>query len=338
MKNSQKKFKEEFIERVLAILWKQWTALGIAGGGNVEKALIIDSEALLLLSMTAGRFDARLFDEVIDWLETNGRFISIARLKNIAGKFDFKGLPQFTAIANILSRDSSLQMKWRTLKTTKSTGHQKEPFFLFPDGKKMPLKENSDPDFFKAGFLRLPVETRGLSRLFPNDRLSNGMLKCRALFGINVRSDLFCLLAAIPEIHPAKAAKLLSFQSKTVQEELNSIEMSGVLSVREDGRKKLFSLNENFAEAVLPMDGRQKVRWLNMPAIFRAIEEALLFFPNAPDTVELHEKIKLNRLRNELFSIISKGERDFMPRIASSSESHEILEILLSALEANQLP
>jgi hypothetical protein len=334
MKKSRKKFNEEFIDGVLSMLWRHWIALGVSGGGEPEDSLMIDPEALLLLSMTAARFDARLFDEIIDWLEINGRFINIARLKNIARKFEFQGLPQFTAVANILSGNSSLQMKWRTLKSTK-TVRRNEPFFIFPNGKRLPLTGKADPDFQKAGFLRSPVKTRGYSKLFPNVARACGMLRCRAIFGINVRSDIFCLLSTIPEIHPARAAKLLAYQSKTVQEELNMIELSGLLSVREDGRKKLFSLDEKFAAAALPDNGN-KVAWLNAPAIFRALESALLFFQDETETEEMRGRIKLNRLRNELLSIIKKGEPDFIPRFAATDEYNEVLAKLLSACGTNQ--
>ena len=54
-------------------------------------AWVIDPEALLLLTCTMGRHEPRLFDEVLDWLRENGRFINVMRLKRILRTENFAG-------------------------------------------------------------------------------------------------------------------------------------------------------------------------------------------------------------------------------------------------------
>ena len=63
-------------------LWRQWAQLGVAYA-SVEKEdwWIIDPEALWLFSATFARYDARLFDEILDWILKNAAFINIPRLK-----------------------------------------------------------------------------------------------------------------------------------------------------------------------------------------------------------------------------------------------------------------
>ena len=60
-----------FRKKILALLWRQWSALGIAGQTEKGAASLVDPEALLLCSLSLARYDARLFDEIIDPIITH---------------------------------------------------------------------------------------------------------------------------------------------------------------------------------------------------------------------------------------------------------------------------
>ena len=83
MNPSLKKFKGEYLTLLLDFLWRQWSALGVAGQVRANDDWVVDLEALLLLTCTVGRHDPRLFDEMLDWLQTNGWLINVMRLKRI---------------------------------------------------------------------------------------------------------------------------------------------------------------------------------------------------------------------------------------------------------------
>jgi hypothetical protein len=78
MKMPLNNFKTEYRELVLNFLWRQWSALGVAGSVTSDDNWILDAEALLIFTCTMGRHDARVFDEMVDWLHKNGAFINIA--------------------------------------------------------------------------------------------------------------------------------------------------------------------------------------------------------------------------------------------------------------------
>jgi hypothetical protein len=63
------------MENVLDFLWRQWSALGIVGGARTEDVWAIDPEALLIFSLEMSRYEPRLFDEVLDWMVVNGKWI-----------------------------------------------------------------------------------------------------------------------------------------------------------------------------------------------------------------------------------------------------------------------
>ena len=50
MNPSLKEFKNDFRELLLDLVWRQWSALGVAGDTHAADKWVIDPEALLLLS------------------------------------------------------------------------------------------------------------------------------------------------------------------------------------------------------------------------------------------------------------------------------------------------
>ena len=114
MNPSLKTFKEEYQELLVNFLWRQWSALGVAGQSGAEDVWIIDPEALLLLTCTLGRCEPRLFDEVLDWLQENGRFINVNRLKRLLAREKFAGERVLATVAGVLAKGTEAT-KWKLL-------------------------------------------------------------------------------------------------------------------------------------------------------------------------------------------------------------------------------
>lgn len=84
MTTSVTKFRNEFTERVQNFIWRQWCQMGVAGSVPEGDQWVIDPEPLLAFTSDVARHDARMFDEVLDWLVTNGHWINTQRLSTIA--------------------------------------------------------------------------------------------------------------------------------------------------------------------------------------------------------------------------------------------------------------
>lgn len=63
--------------------WDQWAQLGLFAACSRSDRWAADPEALLLFTFEIARADARLFDEVLDWLALNERIVSVQRLRNL---------------------------------------------------------------------------------------------------------------------------------------------------------------------------------------------------------------------------------------------------------------
>lgn len=108
---SVKEFREYLLDSMLNILWKQWAALGIYSNVEQENKYLIDPESLLYATCSFGRFDQRLFDEVIIWLGENGNLLNIDRLKNVQVFFDGLEINILGAIAEYLVQKKK-KKKW----------------------------------------------------------------------------------------------------------------------------------------------------------------------------------------------------------------------------------
>jgi hypothetical protein len=72
-------------ETVMAFLWRQWTELGVPGPAEYFDGWILNPETLLIHSLQFARYEARLFDQIISWVATNGHWWDVARLRRFMG-------------------------------------------------------------------------------------------------------------------------------------------------------------------------------------------------------------------------------------------------------------
>jgi len=269
MNISLNEFKKTILDSLLDLLWRQWTAIGVSGYGNAEESKVVDPEALLLLTLTVARYDARLFDEVLDWLETNGDYLNVQRLQNLVKQFDFQAKAELSAVAELLGQRSSVALKWKKLATKYSQGRESSLFYM-KDGRPMPSLNDCDEIFHRHGLLRPSVKNRGLSQPFPKEGMPTLLLRLRALLGVNLRCEILCLLGSVDEIHPSLIAKLIGQNPRSTQNALAEMVRSGVVQVRTSAREKIYSLSMGTLDALLRPNGFTP--WMSSVPLFRALE------------------------------------------------------------------
>lgn len=269
MNISLKEFKKTILESLLDLLWRQWSALGVSGYSHSEESQVVDPEALLLLTLTVARYDARLFDEVLDWLEVNGDYLNVQRLQNLVKQFDFKARTELSAVAELLGQKSSVALKWKKL-ATKYPHDKQSPLFYMLDGRPMPAPNDCDAIFQRHGLLRPPVKPRGLSQPFAGEGMPTLLLRLRALLGVNIRCEILCLLGSVAEIHPSQVAKLIGQNPRSTQNVLAEMVRSGVVQVRTSAREKRYSLASGVLDALLRPGGLTP--WVSAVPLFRALE------------------------------------------------------------------
>lgn len=268
-------FRDDVLERLLALLWRQWSAIGVAGYSEAPQTRVVDPEALLLLTLSVGRHDARLYDAVLEWLDINGDHLNAQRLQALAPLFGPHARAGLGAAAEKLARRSAVALKWRRLAALRGGEEdEEEALFLLPDGRPLPMPADHDEIFRRHGLLRAPVERRGVARPFPAEGAPTLLLRLRSLLGVSIRCEVLCLLGASDEIHPSLVARLVGLAPRTTQDLLADMARSGAVQVRTSARAKYYALVPGPLDELLRPNGRTP--WLNSVPLFQALEAVWL--------------------------------------------------------------
>ncbi len=330
MNSSLKEFSEKFRELLLNFLWRQWSALGVAGHARGEDPWIIDPEALLLFTCTLGRHDPRLFDEVIDWLQANGPLINILRLKRILNTEKFSGGRVLAAIAGLMSKGAEV-LKWKNLAEATETADSPEALFFAKDGKALPIMGDADPIFARYGFKRGPLRLRGYSQTFRPTEQTNLLLQLRALFGINVRCEIVLYLLTHEAAHPSRIARETYYFGRAVQNTLVEMSRSGIVQLRSLGREKHYWLKTEHWAALLNRD-EQFPKWIIWPPLFSALERIWLKV-NDPKLMTLNPLLQSSEVRQLMIEVRPLIERAGFDKALSDDRQYlgeEYLPVFLS--------
>jgi hypothetical protein len=209
-------FRESLHLRLLDFLWRQWSALGVAGHARSDDPWMIDPEALLLFSTHIARHDSRLFDEILDWLHNSGSWIKLQRLGTLHKEEHLGDSAVLAAIAELLSMEST-HHKWKhlTRRVEKPVSPHTELLQrLFPS---VPVLKQPDPIFLKHGLERGAIELRGMSQSPRPDQPATFCFKLRALFGMQARAEVMAWLLSHEQGHPAEIARQTGYFRGAIQ-------------------------------------------------------------------------------------------------------------------------
>ena len=329
METSLIKSKDRFREQILDFLWRQWGAVGVAGSTRGHEALIIDPEALVLATTTFGRYEPRLFDEVLDWLNTNSQAINLQRLQNLSHAI---GQPTVLyGIAAHLARRTT-NAKWRTLLRAVKPAATTE--MLFPD---VPVVGEADDLFAQHGWRRGPVKLRQLSQSPNPNEVANLLFKLRSLFGVQARAEVMAFLLTNEAGHPAEMAERLAYFPRTIQTTLNDMERSGHVLSGRSGREKRFWLRREEWRFLITWQAPQREfpKWIDWASRFAALEAVWKFLSNADlqsapsgvQAIELRatlEKLSPEFLREHVQSPAGAGGTEFVASVLESF--HKLLD------------
>jgi len=232
------------LDNILDILWRQWCAIGLKGHGGACSESVVDIEALVLATCSFGRYDARLFDGMIEWLETYGRYFNPQRARTLISRNCYGGADILAAVSSIVSNPET-GLKW--MKTSIAAKKiELEPLFMQKGGAPLPV---SCPDvrFASAGFLRDAYHARSIIGPFDSTSLASLSIRLRAFIGVGARAEILLYLLQSREGSPREMARRLGFSPAAIGHALQEMSESGVLSRRENGRRLIYWLNDKDA-------------------------------------------------------------------------------------------
>ncbi|MBP9225810.1 MAG: hypothetical protein KBF76_18195 [Verrucomicrobiales bacterium] len=301
-------YKEQLIEQLTRFLWREWSALGVAGHASTNAPWIIDPEALLLFSTVVARHDARLFDEILDWLHTNDSWISLQRLGTMIKEDQLGDMSVLAAMSECLAKDATHQ-KWKMIiKKAGTSGSVTNQVVerLFPG---LPVTGEADPIFLERSLRRGAIHLRGMSRSPRPNQPATFLFKLRALFGRQARAEVMAWLLANGKGHPAEIARQTGYFRRTVQIVLNELSESGHVRAIRTGREKDFIIDSDEWRFLMTWeDAKEFPQWIAWAPVFKVILTFLETL-SMPDLDEHSERFQAIQFREALDSALPSLQR-----------------------------
>jgi DNA-binding transcriptional ArsR family regulator len=290
------------------LAWEQWSQLGLSAAPPAQREeRAADPEALLLFTLHVGRYDPRLFDEVLGWLALNTPLISTQRLRNLCTDATDR------ALANA-ALDWAASARRRTRPA--GVGTQPPTDGLEPLFHDLPvLGDARDPAFSRHGFARPPLTASGKSqppRL--HDPISFA-LRLRRLLGVGVRAEVVRILLTIraPRLSSGVITANAGFDQRNVREGLTQLHEAGVVDVVRVSEDRHYSIRLS--------------DWAT-----------LLHLPSAPDLPLHYDWIPAYRALTQILRWLRQPELDELSPYLLASQARTLLDDIAQDLSYAGIP
>jgi hypothetical protein len=243
----------------LELAWSLWGELGVRGvvsGRHDEWS--IDPEPLIAFTAYLGDRAPRLRDESIDWCIRHERYISKARLKSTLRRTGPSTQSRFGAYAATVSEHTG--RSW--------------------PGATQPR----------------PYEPTERSSLAPLTRPALIRLRLRALFGVGARAEILHAFVGQPyaQMTAADLARVTGYTKRNVTEELDRLELAGLLQVAAPTNQYLYRLHNR--TGLLEFVGRRPSVFPNWEPTFRIVTALLDVARATAAATEMTKAIELEKV------------------------------------------
>jgi hypothetical protein len=210
-------------DQLVAFAWDEWAQMGMLATPHRPSPWAQDPEALIVFTLEVARADARLFDELMDWLLVNESLLSVRRLRAMCADETDRAL--VAAALGWLTRRRPRARLGNRGPTAAATTLQS----LFRSGG--PVRE-PDEDFAAAGWTRPPLIPSRKSS--PPDPIApiNLAFRLRQILGVGVRAEAVRVLLTTdaPWVNAQTLARSTGYAKRNVHEALAGLSTAGVVS------------------------------------------------------------------------------------------------------------
>jgi hypothetical protein len=216
-------FSRRLSDQLVAFAWNEWAQMGVLATPHRRSPWAQDPEALIVCTLEVARADARLFDELIDWMLLNESLLSVRRLRAMCVDETDRSL--VAAALGWLARQRSRARLGSREPTAAATTLQS----LFrAEG---PVSK-ADDDFAAAGWTRPPLIPSHKSS--PPDPIApiNLAFRLRQILGVGIRAEAVRVLLTTdaPRVNAQTLARSTGYAKRNVHEALAGLSKAGVVS------------------------------------------------------------------------------------------------------------
>ncbi len=210
-------------DQLVAFAWEEWAQMGVLATPHRRSPWAQDPEALIVFTLEVARADARLFDELMDWLLVNESLLSVRRLRAMCIDETDRAL-----VAAALG--------WLARRRPRARLGKREPTAAVTTLRPLFRSEGpvskADEDFAAAGWTRPPLVPSHKSS--PPDSIApiNLAFRLRQILGVGIRAEAVRVLLTTdaPCVNAQTLARSTGYAKRNVHEALVGLSNAGVVS------------------------------------------------------------------------------------------------------------
>jgi hypothetical protein len=291
-----------------------------------------DPEALIVFTLEVARADARLFDELMDWLLVNESLLSVRRLRAMCVDETDRAL--VAAALGWLARQRPRARLGNRESTSDTTTLQP----LFRSGGPV---SKAEEDFAATGWLRPPLAPSHKSR--PPDPMVpiNLAFRLRQILGVGIRAEALRVLLSIdaPWVNAQTLARSTGYAKRNVHEALAGLSKASVVSAFTVGGEQRYKADRPAWAALLGCSPEELPSDRDWPQLLGALRR-ILRWSSRPELATMSDYLLASSARDLLEGIRPELAFAGIPVDLSPvpentlSELEEVIERLLATIGA----
>lgn len=218
-------WQKDLLEATLNIIYRQWATLNANVTTAPCRGSVVDPEALVVATSAFGRYDARIFDEGMDWCLLNNKILKPWKLKRIAVEFGQETIRCLAAVFDFIEGKNDEALFPGLIQIGKKALEQVPVEALFFSEQKIFEAEKREPN---PVFLHWKLK-RGTPRIrrhsgSPDMRNpGNLMIRLREYYGTGVKADVVTYLLTCKGGSSREIASRVKYNQKSVYKALQQL-------------------------------------------------------------------------------------------------------------------
>jgi hypothetical protein len=233
--------------------WDEWGQMGVFSAPEVRSRWAQDPEAMIVFTLEVGRYDARLFDELLDWLVVNDTLVSTRRLRAMCVDDEDR------ALVAAATEWVAANRRRGSARSVASAAGTEQPLF---HGLRATVRE-PEPVFARHGFLRGHPTVRRYSAAPDPLAPINLAFRLRRLLGTSARAEVVRVLLTTEasSLSGMRITRGAGYARQNVHEALAALRETGVVT------RVTLDINQRYA-----IDRERWAAFLGLPPEWRPVE------------------------------------------------------------------
>ena len=282
-------------DQLVAFAWDEWAQMGVLATPHRRSPWAQDPEALIVFTLEVARADARLFDELMDWMLVNESLLSIRRLRAMCVDETDRAL--VAAALAWLARQRPRARLGNREPTSEVTTLQP----LFRSGGPV---SKADEDFAAAGWARPPLLPSHKSR--PPDPIApiNLAFRLRQILGVGIRAEVVRILLSTesPWVNAQTLARSAGYAKRNVHEALAGLSAAGVVAAFTVGGEQRYTADRLAWSALLGCSPEELPSDRDWPQLLGALRR-ILRWSSQPELATMSDYLRASSTRDLLEAI-----------------------------------